>query len=329
MTAKPFTSRERLLEVIRILQEQTDKKETMTIHEIHGQFQESSGVGIRGVRDDVQALEDSISFPVVSVQEKNGLVKKFHYDGRLFEIHELRLLLDAISAAKFIPKKEADRLLMKIRRLTSRRLASQLNNELHVAEKSDHSALEITSFVQLLHEAIQEYRLIKFQYGRYGTNLEFELSNEGNDYSIKPLGLVWNHDRYYLIGHFMPDGEIRQYRVDRMRNVRVLEEKFVPDPYFNLKEYLKSMFHMFGGEMISLEVEFENKLINVVIDRFGTDANIVDQKNGTFILKAQVAMSEGFVRWLLRWGSDTKVLHPVELVARMKDEAEKIYKRYH
>ena len=47
---------------------------------------------------------------------------------------------------------------MKIRRLTSRRLASQLNNELHVAEKSDHSALEITSFVQLLHEAIQEYR---------------------------------------------------------------------------------------------------------------------------------------------------------------------------
>ena len=76
MTAKPFTSRERLLEVIRILQEQTDKKETMTIHEIHGQFQESSGVGIRGVRDDVQALEDSISFPVVSVQEKNGLVKK-------------------------------------------------------------------------------------------------------------------------------------------------------------------------------------------------------------------------------------------------------------
>lgn len=329
MASERFTSRERLLEVIRILQENTDKKETMKIHEIHGQFPENLGVGIRGVRDDLYALENSIVFPVVSVQEKNGLEKHYHYDGRLFEIHELRLLLDAISAAKFIPKKEADRLLMKIRKLTSRRLAKQLNNELHVAEKSDHGTLEITPFVQLLHEAVQEHQFITFQYGRYGTDLQFNLSNEGNDYFVKPLGLVWNNDRYYLVGYFMPEEEVRQYRVDRMRSVRVLEERFIPDPYFNLKAYLSKMFHMFGGEMISLEVEFEDKLINVVIDRFGTDANIQDQKNGTFLLKSQVAMSEGLVRWLFRWGSDAQVLHPVELVDRMRDEAEKIYRRYH
>lgn len=329
MASERFSSRERLLEVVRILQEHTDKKEMMTIHEIQGIFPEASGVGTGSIREDLHALENSIAFPVVSVQEKNGLEKHYHYDGRLFEVHELRLLLDAISAAKFIPKQEVDRLLMKIRKLTSRHLAKQLNNELHVAEESGHATSEVTSFVQLLHEAIQEQRQINFQYGRYGTDLEFNLSNGGNDYLLKPLGLVWNNDRYYLVGYFMPDEVIRQYRVDRMRNVRVLEEYFVPDPYFDLKSHLSGMFHMFGGELISLEAEFANRWINVVIDRFGAGANIQDQGNGTFILKSQVAMSEGLVRWLLRWGSDTKVLHPAELVAHMKDEAEKIYRRYH
>ncbi len=54
--------------------------------------------------------------------------------------------------------------------------------------------------------------------------------------------------------------------------------------------------------MISLEASFDDKLIDVVIDRCGVDANIVDQQNGTFVLKPQVAMSEGLVRWLFRWG---------------------------
>jgi len=94
---------------------------------------------------------------------------------------------------------------------------------------------------------------------------------------------VWNNDRYYLVAHFSKEDEIRQYHLDRMRNVRVLEERFVADPYFDLKTYTRGMLHMFGGYMISLEAKFHDKLINVVIDRFGLKANIVDQQNGTFL----------------------------------------------
>jgi len=85
---------------------------------------------------------------------------------------------------------------------------------------------------------------------------------------------------------------------------------------------------MFGGDMISLEAKFHDKLINVVIDRFGLKANIVDQQNGTFLLKSQVAMSDGLVRWLFRWGGDVKVLHSSQLAQRMKQEAEKMYEQY-
>lgn len=255
--------------------------------------------------------------------------KHYYYDGRLFEIHELRLLMDAISAAKFISRHETDRLLMKIRKLTSQRLAKQLTNELHVAEPSAQDLTDIVATVQLLHGAIHDKRSVAFQYGRYGTDLHFQLSNEGEDYIVHPLGLIWNNDRYYLVAYFPQTDENRQYRVDRMRNVRMQDEPFVPDPYFDLHTYTKKMFHMFGGELISLEATFADRLINIVIDRFGLDANIQDQEDGTFRLKAQVAMSEGLVRWLFRWGGDVKVIHPQELVGRMKEEAEQMYKHYH
>jgi len=328
MITEPLTARDRLLEVIRILQAHTDEKTMLTIHEVHGFFPEHVKVGIGAVRGDVHTLENSTIFPVVAVQQKNGLPKKYYYDGRLFEIHELRLLMDAISAAKFIPKRDTNRLLMKIRKLTSESLAKQLTNELVVDEQSTQGAVQIISTVQLLHEAINDQRIVAFQYGRYGMNLEFNISHDGNEYFVKPLGLVWNNDRYYLVAHFIKEDEIRQYRVDRMRNVRVLEERFVSDPYFELKTYTSRMFHMYGGDMISLEAKFHEKLINVVIDRFGLGANIVDQQNGTFLLKAQVTMSEGLVRWIFRWGGDVKVLYPDQLVQRMKQEAEKIYAQY-
>ncbi|MHA6260070.1 helix-turn-helix transcriptional regulator [Sporosarcina sp. CAU 1771] len=329
MTDNPLTARERLLEVMHILEADSDEGDLLSIHDIHSYFHGDKQVGIGAVRDDVAALEDSIVFPVTSAQEKSGMTKHYYYDGRPFEIHELRLLMDAISAAKFISTSETERLLMKIRKLTSKRLAKQLTNELHVAGPSAKDTNNIIETVQLLHEAIHDKCVVTFQYGRYDTDLTFKLSNEGREYIVHPLGLVWNNDRYYAVAYFLKEDEIRQYRVDRMRNVRVLPEHFVPDPYFHLSAYTSKMFHMFDGELISLEATFSDKLINVVIDRFGVKANIHAEPNGMFRLKAQVAMSEGLVRWLFRWGSDVQVHHPKELVLRMKDEAKRLYENYH
>ena len=71
----------------------------LTIHEIHGFFPEHVKVGIGAVREDVQSLENSIAFPVVAVQQKNGLTKHYHYDGRLFEIHNFAYCWTYVSSS--------------------------------------------------------------------------------------------------------------------------------------------------------------------------------------------------------------------------------------
>ncbi|WP_262176500.1 helix-turn-helix transcriptional regulator [Saccharococcus sp. Marseille-Q5394] len=328
MTRNPLTARERILEVIRILDAFSDEDEMLSIQDIHSYFHCDLQVGIAAVRDDVAALEESIVFPVTAVQEKNGMPKYYYYDGRPFEMYELRLLMDAIIAAKFISKQETDRLFMKIRKLTSRRLAKQLRNELKEAGPSVKESGEIVERVELLHEAINDKRVVTFQYGRYGTDLQFSFSNIGDYYQVHPLALVWNNNRYYLVALYNLEDEIRQYRLDRMRNVRILDGHYVPDAYFNLHEYTSNMFHIFDGDFISLEAKFANPLINTVIDRFGADANINDQQDGTFLLKVKVGMSESLIRWLFRWGGDVKVIHPEELVSRMIEEAQKVIEQY-
>ncbi|MET3574919.1 helix-turn-helix transcriptional regulator [Bhargavaea ullalensis] len=321
-----LNSRERLLKVVHLLMEETDERHPLTIHEIHARF-DGLGVSLKALREDVQALEESDDFPVAAVQEKEGTVKQYFFDGRRFRVHELRLLLDAISAAKFIPEQLTQSLLGKIRKLTSRPLADQLNNELHVAADSA-DVTDTAAAVQTLHEAVQNRLRIAFKYGRYTPDLDFRLSRDGGDYVVEPYGLAWNNDKYYLIAYFPEKEEIRQYRVDRMRGIRLAGGDFVADPGFSLQAYLGSAFHMYSGEAISLEARFENRLINVVVDRYGTSANIRRDGEGHFILKTQAAMSDGLVRWLLGWGAGVSVLHPPQLTGRMREEIKRMNELY-
>ena len=70
-------------------------------------------------------------------------------------------------------------------------------------------------------------------------------------------------------------------------------------------------------------------LINVVIDRFGTDANIQAKGSDSFVLKTRAIMSDGLVQWLMRFGHRVKVIHPEILVSQMKKEAKMFYENYH
>lgn len=325
---KTLSSRERLLETTHILQRYTDEQHPLSIHAIHSHFPEGTKVGIGAVRDDLATLEASTHVPVKAIQKKKGMPKKYYFAKRPFEIHELRLLMDAISAAKFIPQHESTELMQKIRKLTSVQLASQLTNELLVAGPVVAANTKSIKVVQVLHEAIFEQRVVAFKYGRYSEGLIFQLSNNGEEYIVHPLGLVWNNDRYYLVAYFVEQKEIRQYRVDRMRNIVKQQESFVVEEHFNLQEYTSKMFHMFGGEMISLEIEFTEKLLNAVIDRFGLQANIQYKDRGVYTLKARASMSEGLLRWVLRWGSEMRVLHPQSLIRSVKEEITTTYKQY-
>ena len=82
--------------------------------------------------------------------------------------------------------------------------------------------------------ACSEHRRVRFRY-RSETGIERVLEAE-------PWAVVVRHSRWYLLCHSVTSGAIRAYRVDRVREVEVGDECFVPpsglDPVRALEEHL-------------------------------------------------------------------------------------------
>lgn len=325
-----LSSKQRHLRLQELLKKYTDEDHELTLEEILDQFYQEYkvNVGKKALRDDLKELEDSSLFDITVNQAKEGVEKYYSHQGRLFEIHELRLLIDAVSAAKFISNDDTDHLASKIKKLTSEHQAKQLENRIILPENTKSENQQIKYSIHQIHTAILTSHIIQFQYGSYDINKKFQLRRNGDFYSVKPYALVWHNDYYYLIGEFIPHEEIRHYRVDRMRNVSAINVTFYPDPSFNAAKYTEKLFHMYSGEEYLVEIEFDASLINVVIDRFGRGVNIRKVGENSFRISTQAIISDGLVGWLLTWGSDAKVLTPPLLVERMKEEAEKLYKKY-
>lgn len=324
-----FNSRDRLLKLIEIMQKQSDEEHTISLNEIVDCFPADAEINPATIRADLKALSNSELFRICVYHKQEGLEKRYWYDGVGLKLHELRLLLDAVVAARFIPHKETVRLIDQLKRFSGDHITEEMDNQIYVTDEPGVAIKDIGDSIHVLHEAIHCSKIIEFQYGKFTTEKKFEMNRGGDFYRMKPYGLVWSKDFYYLIVEEEGKVEKRHFRVDRMRNISMQEQSFAKESTFDMNKYLKKLFHMYSGEEVSMEVEFDNHLINVVIDRFGTGVNIQPLDNGRFKLFTKAIFSDGLVRWLLTWGCDAEVIYPQKLVERMKTEAAKLYKIYH
>jgi predicted DNA-binding transcriptional regulator YafY len=323
-------NKDRLLMLRDIFEAETDEENELSIDDIMEKFKTIYGSEVKlnknSLKDDIDHLIEN-NFDVTINQVKEGLPKYYSHQYRLFELYELRMLIDAVVSARFITKEETKQLIRKIKKLTSKPQAKMLQNEILIDSSVKSESHLVRVAINDLHHAIAERRIVTFQYGRYDLDKEFVLSHGGDDYRVKPLALTWTNDFYYLIAYFFKAEEIRHYRIDRLRNVQLTEETFPYDP-FDVTKYVQSTFHMFAGSEEWIKVKFQNHLINVMIDKFGKDVSIQKVDNDHFVLTTKARLSSGLVSWLLNWGGQAEVLSPASLVDTIKEEIKRMQKIY-
>ncbi|KON87573.1 transcriptional regulator [Sporosarcina globispora] len=315
-------NKQRMLKLMEILRDQTDEENEYTLDDITECFKKEYGPEVKlnknSIRDDIDHLIES-NFDITINQEKEGMPKFYSHQYRLFELYELRMLIDAVASARFITKDETKQLIRKIKKLTSIHHAKKLHNEILIDSSVKSESKLVRLAINDLHEAISERKIVTFQYGRYNLNKEFVLSHNGGQYRVKPLALTWVNDFYYLIAYYFAKEEIRHYRIDRLRNVNITEEQFAYE-LFDVSKYVSSTFHMYAGSEEWIKIRFHNDLINVIIDKFGRDADIRKLDEDHFVLTAKAIVSNGLVKWLLNWGNQAKVLSPSSLIDQVTNE---------
>ena len=111
----------------------------------------------------------------------------------------------------------------------------------------------------------------------------------------------------------MDAGKMKHFRVDKMLHIELQDqpregrEEF---GRFDLAQYTKRTFSMFGGAEEKVRIRFPNKYVGVVIDRFGKDVPLRPDGNENFIARVDVAVSEQFYGWITGLGREVKILSP-------------------
>lgn len=125
--------------------------------------------------------------------------------------------------------------------------------------------------------------------------------------------LAIDDENYYLIGYDSKDKKIKHYRVDKMAQIEVLDEKIDSkgierkcDP----ATYAKKVFGMFGGDEVEVKLLFRNDLIGVVMDRFGKNVFISKADEESFFVTTKVDLSPQFFGWLFGFGDSVKIISP-------------------
>ena len=154
--------------------------------------------------------------------------------------------------------------------------AAQLKRQVVVQGRVKTMNESIYYFVDDVHRAIAENRRISFEYMKWNTDRKMERHRK-EPYIVSPWTLTWDDENYYLVAYDEKADCIKHFRVDKLKSIRVLDEKRTGKEQFkafNLAKYSKMCFGMFGGDAAKVKIAFADDMAGVFIDRFGRDIPI-------------------------------------------------------
>lgn len=323
--ARSENQKAKLLVLLDILKKESDAEHPLPMAEILSQLK-ARGIAAerKSIYDDLLVL-DTLGYTVESVKGRHA---GYYLDTRLFEMPELKTLVDAVQAARFIPEEKSRALVKKLESTVSRFEAQKLERQTYVPDRSRTENHAVFSAVDMIHTAIAENKRISFRYFKRNEKKEKVLRRDGAFYTVSPFRLAWSDENYYLIAYDGDTRTVRHYRVDKMQSTSMLSEKregHAAFESFDMALYTKSLFGMFAGRRELVTLECHNRLSDVILDRFGTDVTLIPVGNDCFRVTVEVVASDNFLAYTFGFGEDMRIVAPgnvraaaASLLARVK-----------
>lgn len=185
------------------------------------------------------------------------------------------------------------------------------NEEYHYIELQ-HKTVYIDKMWEI-GQAIQQCRYVEIEYQRMKDHSIIKRK-------IKPVAIMFSEFYFYMTGfiddkdevvkHFdvLNDSYPTIYRIDRIKNLKVLNEHF-SIPYrnrFEEGEFRKRVQFMYGGKIQRVKFIYKGESIESVLDRLPT-AKILDEADGVYTVTAEV-FGKGIEMWLRSQGDNIRLL---------------------
>lgn len=326
--AKSENQKLKLLYLKDILMQKTNEDHTLTLKDIQ-QLLEDRGILAerKSLYNDFELL---IQYGLDLESERQGKNTGYHILSRDFDTVELKLLVDAVQASKFISKKRSKELIKKISSLASEYDSKELDRQVYVTNRVKTPNEQGYYLVDYVHTAINKNKRLKFNYCEWNVNKEKQIKHNGEYYDVSPFALTWDDENYYMIGYDSAAEQIKHFRVDKMLNVTVTEKPRVGHEHFknfDMAIYSKQVFGMFNGTLTKVTLECDKSLAGVIIDRFGTNVMLVEDGE-VFRTDVEVMVSDVFLSWVIGFGDKMKIVYPDKVAVKLVELAKKAIEQY-
>ena len=306
--AKQENQKQKLFRLYEILMHETDEAHPLTMAQIIARLNEY-GISAerKSIYSDFATLED-LGYPV----SKNSAKSTGYYmEERQFELAELKMLVDAVQSSRFITAKKSRELINKLGDFAGGS-AHELARQVYVEDRIKTANNATIYSIDAIHTAINGNKCLSFKYFEYDGAKNKVFRHDGKRYEVSPCALLWSEENYYLVAYEESTDLIKNFRVDKMLKTALTDKKpsaeaisAVVDP----ATYSRRIFGMYGGEDTLVTLEFDERLVGAVIDRFGKDISIIPIGD-RFRTSVRVMVSPTFFSWVFSFGGGVSVISP-------------------
>lgn len=300
----------RMLYIMKVLLRKTDERHPMSAADIGKELGKyGMSADRKTVYNDIETLNE-FGMDILQVRGTNG---GYYIGSRDFELPELKLLVDAVQASKFISRKKSEELIKKLEGLASEYGAKQLQRNVFIYNRPKTGNETVYYNVDQIHTAILDNKQIQYKYAEWTVQKNLRPKKGGAFYTVSPWALTWDDANYYLIAYDEEADCIKHYRVDKMQQTCVADKERVGKERFqnfDLAQFAKKTFSMYGGQDEEVTLVCDNDIVGVILDRFGKEVRIVPADKDHFRVQVLAAVSPQFFGWVTGIGDKMRIAAP-------------------
>ena len=249
---------------------------------------------------------------------------------RDFDDAELRMLIDSVLFSRNITSRQADRLIRKLQGFGNMYFEPKVS---HVSSCADLSKLrtdntQVMITVNVLNDAIDRKKKVRFHYGAYGTDFKLHAKKKDSKvrtYIVNPYQMIASNGHYYLLGNVDSYDDVSYYKIDKIIGIEILDERVKPmkkvkelEGGLDLPKHLAEHIYLFCGRSVPVKLKCKAEAVDTLVDWFGRDFKILEEKDGEIIVSVK-CNEYAMQYWALQYGQMFEVLEPLELRGRIKD----------
>ncbi len=329
---KTNTTKIKLLALLDILQSQTDEEHPLGVPELISELEKRGIFAERkSLYRDLEVLQEAEFDIGYTRTPKSG----YYMGERELQLAEIRLLMDGVLSAGFITPKKSKELMDKLCRSFSQYQKKKLSSQVYLDRRNKQANEEIYYNIDTLHRAIDLKQKVTFTYVRRVMDEKGKVTLSTKRFRVSPYALLWEDDRYYLIGNNEKYDNLMHSRVDRMQKVEIInepsrnfEEVCEYRNFFDVADYAGKLANAFAGQPVTATLRCKEELLEPMLDRFGKTASLYGSEKGFFTLRVPLVMSEGLVHDILNFGEGVEVISPKELRQKVADTVANLHKMY-